>query len=287
MSAPLPATGPGQVAMDDMSKGGGSMQPMQKEQPVLMSRSARASPVATAGYLTITAGHLCLLRMHSQASSSDGYFFLALALVELTLAFEAFVFAVGGGLQRTLGLNLLSLAGRARMLTAAMAWPWLVPWVSELGCRCGTVSLQTGAAWLHLTFGLAVFTSGFYLVREVAFMVRGEPPSALGGAPPQFGDCLPTNALLGGQFRMEKADLEVTGRAVFVPARPRQGLYIGAGLAMLSHLVMGLLHLEMPPWLLLGARPDPGIPLVAVHRTETPESRFLGNPIRSGEIHPL
>merc|ERR1711908_25151 len=35
-------------------------------------------------------------------------------------------------------------------------------------------------------------------------------------------------------------ELEATGRAVFVPARPREGLYIGSGLALLSHLVGGV-----------------------------------------------
>ena len=56
----------------------------------------------------------------------------------------------------------------------------------------------------------------------------------------QFGDCLPSNALLGGQFRLSKEDLEATGRVIFVPARTRSGLYIGSGLAMLTHLIGGI-----------------------------------------------
>merc|ERR1740121_3164121 len=105
---------------------------------------------------------------------------------------------------------------------------------------------------------VAVLISGFYMLREVSFLVRGEPVSALapGSAPAQMGDCLPSQAVLGGQFRLAKADLEETGRAVFVPARPRSGLYVGSGLAMLGHLVMGMLQghaTPLPPLMLLGA----------------------------------
>merc|ERR1712203_1106476 len=99
--------------------------------------------------------------------------------------------------------------------------------------------------------------SAFFVLREVSFLIKGEPMSALDAAArPQFGDCLPSQAVLGGQFRLDKADLEETGRVVFVPARKRQGLYIGSGLAMLFNLIFGFAMLQatpFPPWLLFGA----------------------------------
>ena len=35
-----------------------------------------------------------------------------------------------------LPLSLLTTLGRLRLLGAALAWPWLLPWAAELGCRC-------------------------------------------------------------------------------------------------------------------------------------------------------
>ncbi|CAE8640519.1 unnamed protein product, partial [Polarella glacialis] len=108
--------------------------------------------------------------------------------------------------------------------------------------------------------GLALFVSAFFSLREVCVVVRGEPPSALsmdGSVRPRFGDCLPSNALLGGQFRLDKTELEETGRAVFVPARMRRGLSVASGLALCSHLVGSwslrrCLGQSDTPWWLLG-----------------------------------
>lgn len=226
--------------------------------PVLLSGSARASPIATAGYFLIVAGHVWLLRVHALATGVDGRLFATLAAVEFALAFEALVFALGAW-GRSCSLSLLTVLGRVRLLGAAIAWPWLVPWVSELSCRCNVVSKPTGVMLLHHSLGAALLISCFFLLSEVSFLIRGEPAATF-GKPSSGGDCvpdcLPSQAVLGGQFRLDKADLEETGRVVFVPARPRQGLYIGSGLAMLANLIFGFTFLSnapFPPWLLLGA----------------------------------
>lgn len=87
---------------------------------------------------------------------------------------------------------------------------------------------------------IAGFLTIYFAVRELCFFVRGEPPSALDATlTPQLGDCLPSNALLGGQFTLDRADLETTGRVVFVPGRERKGLYVASGFAMCSHLAGG------------------------------------------------
>lgn len=223
--------------------------------PVLLSGAARASRAATAGYVCIAAGHSWLLSQHSQAASADGPFFAALAVVELALAFEAAVFALGA-FGRTSGFPLLTVIGRLRLLGAAMAWPFLMPWSAELTCRCGGVSPATGAALLLHSQGLSMLIGAFFLLREVSYLVRGQPASALdASAPSQIGDCLPSQAVLGGHFRLDASELEDTGRAVFVPARQRHGLYVGSGLAMLACLASGVVMASAggaPPYLLLG-----------------------------------
>lgn len=225
------------------------------DEPVLLSGSARASRLATAGYVFVSLGHIWLLRQHAATASAAGRFLFSLAVVEAALAYEGAVYALGA-LGRSCNLSVLTFVGRVRLLGAAMAWPWLLPWAAELNCRSGAVSIGTGVALLHQTTFVAVLISGFFILREVSFLFKGEPASALGAGEAQIGDCLPSQAVLGGHFRMDKADLEETGRAVFVPARSRSGLYVGSGLALLGHLIMGIVqgHTNAaPPWLLLGA----------------------------------
>eukprot|EP00971_Amphidinium_carterae_P302861 6017746-Amphidinium_carterae.1 len=116
----------------------------------------------------------------------------------------------------------------------AISWVWLLPWAEELALCCGAVAADNATSTLPLLYGLANFLTGYFLLREVSFGLRGEPPSAKDAAvQPRFGDCLPSNALLGGHFRLSKAGSErcnehqsqahvsATGRGVFVPARPR------------------------------------------------------------------
>jgi len=134
---------------------------------------------------------------------------------------------------------------------------WLVPWAAELGCRCTPSPWPQGPLLLVQSQSLATFVSAYFAMRELCVLLRGEPPSALDASvAPRFGDCMPSNALLGGQFRLDKADLETTGRTVFVPARPRKGLYVASGLAMCSHLLGGVALCRRglaPPWWLLGS----------------------------------
>eukprot|EP00930_Biecheleria_cincta_P005395 TRINITY_DN106322_c0_g1_i1.p1 TRINITY_DN106322_c0_g1~~TRINITY_DN106322_c0_g1_i1.p1 ORF type:complete len:239 (-),score=30.20 TRINITY_DN106322_c0_g1_i1:17-643(-) len=138
-----------------------------------------------------------------------------------------------------------------------MAWPWLLPWASELSCRCGTVHIETGQHLVQLTVVLAGVMTAFYTCSELSWMLGsyGFTASASSADMSQSAGCLPNQAVFGGHFKLDKADLEETGRAVFVPAQPRKGLYIGAGLASLGHLLFGmifLVHTSLPPWLLLG-----------------------------------
>lgn len=223
--------------------------------PVL-SASAQPSKIATAGYLFVALGHIFLLQWHSQLpSSSETWFFGALAVVELCLSFEALVFAAGCLGRPGAALKFLRTVGRFRLLGAAMAWPWLIPWSVELGCRGHALSLNFGATLLSQTRGLALFINGIFLCRELSLIFSDVPVSAYGAAKPQFGDCLPGNAMMGGQFRLDKADLEETGRAVFVPATPRSGLYIGSGLAVLANLLLApnfAISGGFPPWQLAG-----------------------------------
>ena len=220
--------------------------------PVLLSGAAAPSRLATAGYWTIALGHLWVLRIHALATGAEAMLFATLALVEVALALEAAVYAIGS-LGTRVGLPLLTLLGRIRLLGAAMAWPWLLPWVSELSCRCRVVSPGHGVFLVHVTTALAGLMTVFYFWGEVQLLVFASPASK---ASDSMG-CLPS-PVLGGQFRLDKADLEETGRAVFVPAQgqARRGLYAGAGLALLGHLGFGLTfaaNTGFPPWLLLGA----------------------------------
>lgn len=78
-----------------------------------------------------------------------------------------------------------------------------------------------------------------------------------GGSKPEFGDCLPRNAVFGGFFRPEKVEAD-EGRIVFVPVPKREGSYVGAGLVMLEHLILGSVQGFRdsgfsPPPLLVGA----------------------------------
>jgi len=226
---------------------------------VLLAGAARASRVATAGYALVCAGHLWLLRVHSlQLSSVEPWFFGALAVVEVALAVEALIFAVGAFGRPGSFITVLSVAGRVRLLGAAVAWPWLLPWIAELGCRGHAVSEHVGTVLLQQSTLVAMLISGFFVLRELSLLIRSEPLAAMeAAAPAQMGDCLaPGQAVLGGHFRLDKADLEETGRAVFVPAKPRQGLFIGAGLALLLHLVLAPFFAfsgPLPPWQALGA----------------------------------
>ncbi|CAJ1362731.1 unnamed protein product [Effrenium voratum] len=174
--------------------------------------------------------------------------FTTLALAEVALAVEAAVYGMGswahGG---RLPLSLLTTLGRLRLLGAALAWPWLLPWAAELGCRC------QGTEPLLVQFSLvaAGLLTAFYIWGELQLAIFSHPVDS-GSSSGSMEMCLPSQTLLGGQFRLDKADLEETGRAVFVPAQPRHGLYAGAGLALLAHLGFGLAF-KFPSWLLLGA----------------------------------
>ncbi|CAJ1398744.1 unnamed protein product [Effrenium voratum] len=209
-----------------------------------------AGQVATVLYLALALGHLLLIQVQWQGTATEGSLFLVLSGLQVCLAFEAAVYAAGG----FSWLPFLEAAGRMRLLLGATAWAWLLPWAAELHCRCrpapGTALLATQQG-----YALAYFVSAFFALREICFVLRGEPPSALDRSQqPRLGDCLPSNAVLGGQFRLDKAELEETGRAVFVPSRARSGLGISSGLALVAHLAAGLALRPSgwPGWLLSG-----------------------------------
>lgn len=217
------------------------------ERDKVLSGAAQCSRWATLGYWAIAVGHLGVLRMHF-ATDADAMLFSTLALVELALAVEAGVYGIGG-YSYQFGLPMLSFLGRVRLLGSAIAWPWLLPWLSELACRCGTVQLATGQLLRHLSLWLAGLLTAFYVWGELQIMLFTPPSSDS-----VMGVCLPSQTLLAGQFRLDKQDLEETGRAVFVPAQPRQGLYIGAGLALLCHVAYSMAFAGLAyGWLLLGS----------------------------------
>lgn len=223
------------------------------ERPVLLSGAAQPSRLATVGYWAIALGHLWVLRIHAIATGAEAMLFATLAVVEVALAMEAAVYAIGSW-GHEFGLPLLTFAGRVRLPGAAMAWPWLLPWASELSCRCGTVTVATGQILRQLTLALAGLLTAFYVWGEMQLIIFTPPKLASGSQQSMMAGCLP-ETLLGGQFRLDKADLEETGRAVFVPAQARKALYAGAGLALMGHLAFGIAfgHQDLPPWLLLGA----------------------------------
>mmetsp|Transcript_41388 Transcript_41388/g.92971 ORF Transcript_41388/g.92971 Transcript_41388/m.92971 type:complete len:199 (+) Transcript_41388:2-598(+) len=133
-----------------------------------------------------------------------------------------------------------------------------MPWAAELGCRCGALNPARGSTWLWASVAVAACIDVFFIACEVSLLLQGRSAAMLNASSqPQLSDCLPGNAILGGQFRLDKADLEATGRAVFVPAQTRQGLYVGAGLGLLSHLIFGIIlagsAVTNVPWLLLGS----------------------------------
>jgi hypothetical protein len=220
-----------------------------------LARAAKASSLATATYFCIALGHTALVAWHYQSTKSAGILFACLAVMEGTLAFESIVYGLGA-FGRASTFKPLVTAGRVQKLSQAIAWPWLLPWVAELGCRCGTATPEAGAHSRDANLVAAGVLSAFYLLREFSFAFRGEPASAAdGNIEAQFGDCLPSQAVLGGHFRLDKQSLERTGRALFVPARERWGLFIGSGLAVLSHLYHGVslsAHRGGISWVLVG-----------------------------------
>ncbi|CAE7242002.1 RFC2 [Symbiodinium natans] len=224
---------------------------------------ATLSTLATLAYVLVAIGHLYLLSEQCLETESAGGLFVSLAALQVSLAFEAAVYAAGGLVHAggaSFLVTLLESAGRLRLLLGATVWAWQVPWAAEVRCRCGEQPPTTTAVLAHQQGQtLACFVSAFFAVREVCVFVRGEPPSALDrSVQPRFGDCLPSNAVLGGQFRVDKAEFEQTGRTVFVPSRLRAGLDTSSGLALAAHLVAAAL-LRRQWWLLatlaaLGAR---------------------------------
>ncbi|OLP85310.1 Replication factor C subunit 2 [Symbiodinium microadriaticum] len=213
-----------------------------------------ARPVATLIYLCVALGHLILVKEQCLETQSDGALFVSLAVLQVSLGFEATVYAVGGLVQPGgvgFVVNFLESAGRFRLLLGATVWAWLVPWAAEVHCRCGEQPPRATAVLAHQQGQtLACFVSAYFALREVCVLLRGEPPSALDrSVQPRFGDCLPSNALLGGQFRMDKAEFEQTGRTVFVPARLRAGLDTSSGLALAAHFASAL-ALHQNQWLL-------------------------------------
>lgn len=223
------------------------------KEKVKSQQAEGVSQLATVGYFLLFFSHILLLVLHWQVAHSQITFFACLAVVEATLAFEALVYALGA-FSQFFGYGFLRIAGRVRFLSNVMAWPWLFPWIAEVGCRSGAVTPSHGATILGLSTHVAGLMCGFFALREVAWLIRGEPASALDSSrEAQLGDCLPSNALLGGQFRISKADFEANGRIIFDPARARSGIYVGAGLALLSHFIWGFYLLTVAwPWLLLG-----------------------------------
>mmetsp|Transcript_1376 Transcript_1376/g.3074 ORF Transcript_1376/g.3074 Transcript_1376/m.3074 type:complete len:338 (-) Transcript_1376:8-1021(-) len=200
-----------------------------------------AGQVANALYLLLSLAHLSLIYVQSVSTATDGSLFLLLSGLQVVLAFEATVYAAGGF---SISKAALEMAGRIRLLLGATAWAWLLPWAAELNCRCNAEpqnlahpASSTALLALQQGYTLAFFVSGFFALREICVILRGEPPSALDRSQrPRFGDCLPSNAVLGGQFRLDKAELEASGRAIFIPSRPRAGLDLSSGLALVSHL---------------------------------------------------
>lgn len=217
--------------------------------------SVKASGLATFLYVFVAFGHLGLLAWHYQSTTSTGGLFIFLAVMEGILGFESLVYAAGAfGTAAT--FKPLITMGRVQKLSQAIAWPWLLPWVTELGCRAGASERVAASLWWHHMVQVAAVISAFYLLREFSFAFKGEPVSALNtNVEANFGDCLPSQAIMGGQFRLDKKALETTGRALFVPARERWGLFIGSGLAVLSHLINGVrmsAHVGGLSWLFVG-----------------------------------
>jgi len=217
--------------------------------------AARASWVFTLAYVLVAIAHFQQLGASSNIHAG-GTLNVSFVALQVSLAFEALVYASGGVLRHGWGAFLLESAGRLRLLLGATVWAWQLPWAAELHCRCGEQPAPPTAALAYQQGqSLAYFVSAFFALREVCVLLRGEPPSALDQAvQPRFGDCLPSNAVLGGQFRMDKAEFEQTGRMVFVPSRLRKGLDISSGLALAAHVVAAA-RLRRTAWLLgaLGA----------------------------------
>lgn len=216
------------------------------------STAATQRKMATVAYFVVAFGHGAAVVEMMRTSTSEGLFAASIIAVQFSLALESLVSAAGGfpwllkGRSKVwaCGLEVLERLARVRFFATALTWPWLVPWAAELACSCSAAP-EWGPHFRDHGRMIAMLIGGVLIAREVTFQVRGEPPSVNDASQsPQFGDCLPRNALFGGLFRLDKAELEATGRAVFVPARPREGLYIGSGLALLSHLVGGLAMLR-------------------------------------------
>jgi len=221
------------------------------------SPASRASTAISLAYALQACSFLMIIQAQLLLTSDRGPLLHYLTLVCIALFVDVAVYALGG--LRGQCLYVLEILGRVRLLLLALCWPWLMPWIAELTCRSGLVPLERGAFALANMNATASFTCGYFILREVAYFFRAEPPSALDpNIQPKFGDCLPSNALLGGQFRLNKAELEISGRAVFIPSRQRKGLFVPSGLAMITHIVAGIsLAQEQSqgrvPWLLIGS----------------------------------
>eukprot|EP00397_Hematodinium_sp_SG-2012_P031632 GEMP01033609.1.p1 GENE.GEMP01033609.1~~GEMP01033609.1.p1 ORF type:complete len:273 (+),score=57.45 GEMP01033609.1:138-956(+) len=183
--------------------------------------------LTTLFFLTIAISHLFV---------ANGAKTKVLFVISLVLAFDNSVLALGG---LPLPFSLLQYLGRLRYFTAVLAWPYFLSFAFSLGKNCGWITVTTSEAWEEIFLVIAVTCTLVFVGREIMWFIRGPPLSMIDPKErPNFGDCLPSNALLGGAFGINKYEAE-DNRIVYIPIPERSGIGAPSGLCVLEHLAVG------------------------------------------------
>mmetsp|Transcript_1784 Transcript_1784/g.3993 ORF Transcript_1784/g.3993 Transcript_1784/m.3993 type:complete len:296 (+) Transcript_1784:20-907(+) len=215
--------------------GGEAQVEQDTSQPVKLER-ARVRRLCVAMYVTACAAHLAALYGLAVYLDDSEHSVVPLVIMCIALIFDNLTVAVGALPAVSDRFRLvLEYMGRIRFLVVMLAWPFLMTWHWDLACHCGVATAATASLAWHL----GMFLVGFFILREVAFAVRGMPEAD--NTTRQFGDCMPTNALIGGSFRADPDIFTTEGLVVFRPYPPRAGAFAPAGLAIMSAACIGLL----------------------------------------------
>mmetsp|Transcript_17531 Transcript_17531/g.30686 ORF Transcript_17531/g.30686 Transcript_17531/m.30686 type:complete len:328 (+) Transcript_17531:96-1079(+) len=195
---------------------------------------AAANRLASILYTFVAIGHFGVIVHHYSSSQGGRGLFAVLALIGFSYIIEAYTFALGdlqrwmNGRHRKWSLTMQKLAGRVRFYITALATPWYWRWAADLSCR----QMGGGNPDKHDDlFRAMVMTANQFALFTLAWII-GQEIYYWYTAPDTWQ-----------HFLMNKRDMELTGRAIFVPTENRSGLWIAPGFGLLTHFTYACVHL--------------------------------------------
>jgi len=193
-----------------------------------LTKKSAQHHIATLVFFLIAASHTAV------ACAAQSH---VLLVISFERAFDSTVMAIGG---LSVPLPILRNLGRIRFFASAIVWPYFLSFAFTLGKKCKWIAEENAVVWEHIFLAVAIFSTGLFVLREIMWFIRGPPPSLMDATEQvNFGDCLPSNALLGGTFGINKHEAE-DHRTVFVPIPARKYNTLPSGLCVLEHLGVGI-----------------------------------------------